>query len=322
MKEKKPKTRKNKSKKTANREAESKKAESKTTENQKIIKQGKPTEKNLKQKENWLSPQVILLLTVVFLITQAAGLFIAKTLFDLGLQQAPFTENINDIANAAYLFGMILIMTIVLLIVLKFRRTKNLLWLVEGLAVFSTTTIVFSAFFPTQDTLVILITAIVLILRYGLRKNQLIRNAVSIIAITGAGAFIGISLGFVPIIAFITALAIYDIIAVFYTKHMVTIGKEVVKNNFAFTIAFPTKKHKFELGNGDLVIPLMVASSILVNGPFKMNSLVAGLCLVASFIGLLLSIYSVSKWKRAMPALPPQTALMIIVLVIAFLAGA
>jgi hypothetical protein len=102
---------------------------------------------------------------------------------------------------------------------------------------------------------------------------------------------------------------------------MVTLGKAVTKQNFAFTIAMPTKEHTFELGNGDLVIPLMVASSILVNAQFVNNSLVSALCLIASFIGLCISIYLVSQKKIAMPALPPQTALMLIVIGTAMLIG-
>jgi hypothetical protein len=102
---------------------------------------------------------------------------------------------------------------------------------------------------------------------------------------------------------------------------MVTIGQQSLENNFAFTIALPTKEHKFELGNGDLVIPLMIASSVLVNGPFVNNGIMAGICLAASYIGLVISIYSVSKWKKPMPALPPQTALIVIAILLGLAIG-
>jgi presenilin-like A22 family membrane protease len=153
------------------------------------------------------------------------------------------------------------------------------------------------------------------------RKSIMFRNFVGIIAIAGAGGLIGISLGLLPIIAFIIVLAIYDIIAVFKTKHMVEIGKEVTQGNYAFTIALPTKEHKFELGNGDLVIPLIVASSILTKGPFQNNFLVTFLIMIASYIGLAISIQSVSILKQPLPALPPQTALILLVLGISFVLG-
>ncbi|MFA5125472.1 MAG: presenilin family intramembrane aspartyl protease [archaeon] len=270
---------------------------------------------------SWMNTEIFVLLAIVFISVQTFGLYVAKQLFLLGLQQPPFTEDINDIANSFYLFGAIILMTVFILILLKLRKTKKLLWLIEGLAVFSTSIIFFTAFFPTNDIIVLVLTAIIIIWRYTHRENVLFRDFVSLIAIVGAGAFIGISLGLIPILAFIIILAIYDIIAVFYTKHMVEIGRQATSNNFAFTVAFPTKKHTFELGNGDLVIPLCVASSILINGPFNNNGLVAGLCLGASFIGLMTSIYTVSVKKIPLPALPPQTLLMIIVIISGLLLG-
>jgi presenilin-like A22 family membrane protease len=272
-------------------------------------------------KQNWLDIKVFLLLAIVFISVQTIGLYIAKQLFFLGLQQPPFTEDINDITNSIYLISVILLMTGFILLLLKIRKTKKFLWLMEGLAVFSTSLIFFTALFPTNDFLVIIITLSIIVWRYTHRENVLFRDFVSLIAIAGAGAFLGISLGLIPILTFIIILAIYDIIAVFYTKHMVEIGKQSVNNNFAFTVAFPTKKHTFELGNGDLVIPLCVASSILVNGPFNNNGLITGLCLGASFIGLMTSIYTVSVKKIPLPALPPQTILMVIVIISGLLLG-
>ncbi len=270
----------------------------------------------------WTTNEVFLKLATIFLATEVLGLFVAKALFFQGLQQAPFAESIDDITNAFYLFGVIIVMTIIILIALKMKHTKKMLWVLEALAVFSTCTIVMSAFFPTNDLLVLSTVALLMILRYSFRKNILMRNTASVIAVAGAGSFLGISLGLMPVMAFAIILALYDIIAVFYTKHMVAIGKQSLENNYAFTVAIPTKEHKFELGNGDLVIPLMIASSVLVNGPFQNNGIMAGLVLGASFVGLLISIYTVSKWKKPMPARPPPTARMIITIITALAIGA
>jgi len=282
----------------------------------------KPSRHNTQtNKEEWMGKEIIIKLTIVFLVVEILGIIVAKALFLQGLAEAPFTENINDILNAFYLFFVVLVITGIILIVLKIKRTRKMLILLEALAIFTTSTIVLGAFFPTDDILVFLVVTLLLILRYSNRKNIAIRNLVSGIAIAGAGAFLGISLGLLPVLAFAIVLAAYDIIAVFYTKHMVTLGKQSLENNYAFTIAMPTKKHKFELGNGDLVIPLMISASILVNGPFNNNALIAGLCLVASYIGLVLSIYSVAKWKKPMPALPPQVTLTVIVILLGLALG-
>ena len=51
------------------------------------------------------------------------------------------------------------------------------------------------------------------------------------------------------------------------------------------------------------------------------NYLIASLCLGASFIGLVISIYTVSIKKIPMPALPPQTLLMLAVIGAAMILG-
>jgi len=275
------------------------------------------------QKEtSWFTKDVVNKLAFIFLAVELIGIFVAQNLFMQGYSEALFTENINDALNGFYLFGMIIFTTILFLLIIKFKRTKKLLWAVEMLAIFSTSIIVFSSFFPTNDILALLLTAIVFVLRYSQIKNVGKRSLAAAIAVMGAGAYIGISLGMVPLIIFVTILSLYDIFAVFLTKHMVKIGKESVQSNYAFTIAIPTKEHHFELGNGDLVIPLAIAASVLTNGPFTNNWLIAGIILGMSFLGLGLSLQFVSKYKSPMPALPPQVMLMLITILLGLLLGA
>ncbi len=275
----------------------------------------------LKESENKKNSQVFLLLAIFFIITQSIGLFVTSTLISLNVEAKLFTEDVNDPINAIYLFLVILLMTGIILLILKFRKQNSFLWIIEGLAVLSTSLIVFSAVFPNNDLIAIALTLIIFVLRYTNRENVLIRNIVSVIAISGAGAMVGISIGLVPVLVFIFILAIYDLVAVFGTKHMVSLGKAVSKNNFAFTISMPTKQHKFELGNGDLVIPLVTASSIIASGWFNNNYLVSGFVLISSFIGLVIAIHIVSSKKIALPALPPQVLLMILVIIISTFIG-
>lgn len=271
--------------------------------------------KSLK-KESWISPEVILKLAILFIAIEGIGLLVAINLIPQNVAQPMFSENINDPINAVGLFITILVMTGVILLILKFKKENQFLIIIETLAIFSASIIVMAALIP--DELIAIIFALgIIILRNLKRENIFLRNLSGAIAIAGAGALLGISLGIVPILLFITILAIYDIIAVFGTKHMVALGKAVTKKNYAFTIAIPTKNHFFELGNGDLVIPLLVATSIIANGWFINNLLVALICLIASFVGLCSSIYMVAVKKIAMPALPPQTLLMIIVIITA-----
>jgi len=279
-----------------------------------------PKPKKETSSDSWLDKKVFAQLGVIFFLTQTIGLYIATVLLLSGIQAKAFTDDINDPINAFLLILEILIFTGILLLILKHKKKGNFLWLIEGFTVFLTSWIVFSVLF-FNDTLGVAAALLILYYRYTHKESVRFRNFVSIITIAGAGGLIGMALGLVPVLIFIILLSIYDLVAVFGTKHMVTIGKAVTKKNLAFTVSMPSKNHTFELGNGDLVIPLITAVSVYANGLFINNGLVAGLVLGASFIGLLLSIYSVGVKKIPMPALPPQTVLMIIVIGVAILLG-
>jgi presenilin-like A22 family membrane protease len=127
----------------------------------------------------------------------------------------------------------------------------------------------------------------------------------SVLAVCGAGALLGSSLGVVPVLAFIILLSIYDLTAVFYTKHMVTMAKAIVKRKLAFTVAMPTKVHTFQLGTGDLFVPLMLS----VSAYGALGLIQALSVIIGAFFGfLILFLYSSRKPGTPLPALPPVCA--------------
>ena len=260
---------------------------------------------------------LLLKLVALFTATQALGLFVA---FDLAQkissgeleQPSIVTENPEDIENAIGLIAYILVFTIIILIAIKFIKGLLLFKILESIAIFASALIVFSTFIPeTAGAFAILFV----VLRNALRESIWIRNASSVIAVAGAGAVIGISLGVVPVVVFIVLLAIYDIIAVFGTKHMVVMAKHLAKGNLAFTYALPSKKHQFELGTGDMVIPLTLSASVLRENialASPGNFVTPVLILIGSLIGLIATLeYSNRNIGTALPALPPQTIIML-----------
>ena len=107
---------------------------------------------------------------------------------------------------------------------------------------------------------------------------------------------------------------------------MVTLAKGVTKKNLAFTFALPTKEHTFELGTGDMVIPLTFAVSVLnatkVSLPLELRLIPALIILLASLTGLIWTInFSAKKIGRALPALPPQTVLMVLAYALVYATG-
>ena len=264
-----------------------------------------------------MNRELLAWLALLFVVTQAVGLFVAGTLVRDDVKATFITDNPDDVENSVGLIVYILFFTACLLIAIRFfaGRIRLLFRVIELLAVFGTSVIVFSAFFPEAA---LHFALLVLALKLAVPDSVALRNATAVIATAGAGSLVGVSLGILPVIVFIALLSVYDLIAVFGTKHMVVMAKAMTKENVSFTFALPTKEHTFELGTGDMVIPLAFASSVLAANTkfmaFPWTYAMPALLLLASLAGLLWTINFISKRVgMALPALPPQTALMLAV---------
>ncbi|MBN2126767.1 MAG: hypothetical protein JW703_00065 [Candidatus Diapherotrites archaeon] len=262
-----------------------------------------------------MNSKLVLMLIGIFLITQTLGLIVADKLIAENVHATLITDNPEDVENSVGLFVYILAFTAGLLIFIKFfaKFSGILFKALELLAIFASSMLVTLVF--TETILVLIIPVILIALRIIFSENIWLRNLTSVIATAGAGALIGVSLGIIPVMILIALLAVYDFIAVFKTKHMVTLAKSITKKNLSFTYALPTKEHQFELGTGDLVIPLVFASSILNEfkaiKTFPEYFFPAIIILAVSLIGLIITVEFVSK-DKPLPALPIQSALMII----------
>lgn len=273
---------------------------------------------------------------VLFVLTNGLGLLVANAFLPAEINEQ-ITQSVTfvnddkqDPINSIALLAYILIITGVLLVIIRFFKTKLniLLRLVEGLAIFFiiisiAEVLVFPVTGINADIyfITLAIAIGIVILRNNLPENIWLRNLVTIILVSYIGALIGMGLGLLPILIFIILLAVYDIIAVFKTKHMVTLAKAVTKKNLAFTYAIPTKEHQFELGTGDIAIPLALAASVMQHYSSAMvfpdYFLPAIMILVGSFAGLFITLeYSSRHVGRALPALPLQTLFMVIIAIV------
>ncbi len=263
----------------------------------------------------------------VFLVTQILGLYVADVLVQSDVSIDLPAGDKDNINNSLFMFAYIMVFTLILLGVIKIAKGKMLYYLLKGLeslAVFTAASIVFATFY---DSILVLIPAIALVIaRIIWPAKILLRNFATVLAVSGVGALIGVSLGPLPIVVFMVLLAVYDYIAVFKTKHMIKLAKAVSSKNLAFSYAMPTKEHTFELGTGDLVIPLAFAASLLAAVKpfyvFPYYLIPSALVLVASLVGLKLTMDIVAKKVgKALPALPMQVALMVMVYIGVVLMG-
>lgn len=263
--------------------------------------------------------QLILQLAIYFLIINAVGWWVGYSLIQQNIQPTIINDNPEDIANSFGLLAYMLLGTVLILLAIKYLPDKILYWVFKGmeaLSLFITALIVLFAFVPEEFA--ILLAVALIMIRIFAPQYLLWRNVSSTMATIGVGSLLGVSIGVFPVIVFLVLLGIYDYIAVFKTKHMVTMAKAVAKKNLSFTFGMPTPKHQFELGTGDLVMPLVFSVSILKESvahglPFPYMILPSFAILVASFAGLALTLdYGSKNVGKALPALPLQVALMIL----------
>ncbi len=246
--------------------------------------------------------KIIFSLLALFLIVQAVGLYFGTKLIAL--------PEIVPATNAAYGIGIflyIMVATAVVLLIIKYW--KNALKVMELLSIFVSTEIFFEilllGFVPAGSELIpAVILALIITSSRIIWKNLLTQNIAILLSIIGIGSLIGASLGFLPAIILLGLLTIYDVIAVFKTKHMVTMAKEITKQKLAFTMAIPTQKHLFQLGGGDLVMPLMFTIAVL-----REFGLVTAIATMAGSMIVLVLFFAwlFQRPGKAYPALPPVT---------------
>lgn len=198
--------------------------------------------------------------------------------------------------------------------IIKFRKQKELIF--RGLfvlAVFSGGFLLLSVWFSGIIPLILIIT---LIVSWWKKPSVLVQNACVILAIAGIGSVLGLTFEPETIIAFLIIFSIYDVIAVYKTKHMVEMAKEMIKSRAILGLVIPQNILGFSeslknikiggkflvLGGGDIVFPLLLCSSLIPFGLSK--SLIVGFF---SLIGLSVSFYLFlsQKKRKPIPALPP-----------------
>jgi len=243
----------------------------------------------------------------IFLAVQAIGLYCGYQYLQLiktGEAQPGF-GNPENAYNSLFLFVYIILTTLVIIAIIKYK--KSLLKYFEMFAVFFASLFAFELLF--MNDIIALPLAIALTV-WKVRKPTIVSQDVALIfSVSGAGAILGGSLGVFPVLIFLFLLSVYDFVSVFITKHMVYMAKAITERPMAFTAAVPTRSkkwsHTFQLGGGDLVMPLILTIAVLNKlGPYHALFTFAG-----GFIALAgLMAYVLRKPGEPLPALPPICA--------------
>jgi presenilin-like A22 family membrane protease len=229
-------------------------------------------------------------------------------------------EDPEDPLNPILYFGLILLFTIFILVVAKFGFD----WVIQGIILFAIGAVMVYVFWPllnilgidpTVNIVISIAGAVALTVLLYKWPEWYVVDSVGILVSAGAVAIFGVSFGVFPAIILMVGLAIYDFIAVYKTKHMLSLADRVVKLRLPIMLVVPkTKDYSFLeeraelsseakpgrprdamfMGLGDIVIP-----SILIVVAFSRlnNPLAAVGALVGTFIGFVVLMQFVLRGK-------------------------
>jgi len=197
---------------------------------------------------------------------------------------------------------------------LKFKKGKEIFLRVIFLsAIVIGNFFFFGLWLPGVPALLITAVLVFLLLK---ASSLLVHNLALIFAVAGVGAGLGLRLQPEIVVLLLIVFSVYDYIAVYKTKHMIKMAKEMMAQKSILGIIIPQKISDFSvqlkevkaggkllvLGAGDIIFPLILSCSLIPQG--VLNSLIVALF---SLFGLLAGfLFFISqKIRQPMPALPP-----------------
>jgi presenilin-like A22 family membrane protease len=226
----------------------------------------------------------IVLMGSLFVIIHFLALLLVWPFDTAGMQAF---EQTDDPINLVYIFVILITITAVILLIAKFWKKQLIQFIILG-AIGYTAFWVFRPLFqiilPWHFTLFIsALLAIILIITLYKYPEWYVIDLCGIIIGAGAIAIFGISLGIFLVILLLIGLAVYDVISVYKTKHMIDLADTVMDLKLPVLLVIPkirryslikeTKRLKeqleegeerdaFFMGLGDVVMPgILVAAS-------------------------------------------------------------
>ncbi|MBS3171407.1 hypothetical protein J4449_02220 [Candidatus Woesearchaeota archaeon] len=242
--------------------------------------------------------KIIALLILLFLSAQYIGLFISYKYFDRELPYNIEKPQFEEETSYVGIFLSILIVTFLAVMLIKMQAEK--LWRIWFfLSVWFALLISFSVFI--RQELAIILALIVTIFKV-LRPNIFIHNAAELFIYGGLAAIFSSSLSVFSVSILLILISIYDMIAVWKTKHMIKLAKFQTKLKLFAGLLIPYKNKKETktviLGGGDIGFPLLFASAVLKS--FGLKALIVP---ITTSI-LLLALFFFGKKNHFYPAMP------------------
>ena len=240
---------------------------------------------------------ISIIIVAIFFIVQLIGLSIVTQYgvgeLPLGIERPEVQEEFSYVP----LLVAIIFATIIALILIKLGAVK--VWKSWFfVATLYLLTIAFGAFF---DEKIAFMVAVFFVLLRTFRLSVISHNFVELFVYAGIPVIFAPILSMVSVSVVLIFIAIYDMIAVWKTKHMVKLAKFQTSTKVFAGLMIPYDKGRKAaiLGGGDLGFPMLFSSVVLMSHGW----LPAVLTSVFASLGLL-TLLLLSKKNKFYPAMP------------------
>jgi presenilin-like A22 family membrane protease len=245
---------------------------------------------------------------LLFAAVQFLGIFVATRLMRVRpeLLAAPEISLVT--------FAMVFLTSVAfILFAMRFIKHKHSFKLLFLFLIVVGSKTVFSAF--VSDFVSNIFVLILVVLWVGL-PYVFMHNIVLLLAISGISTELGFSVSFSTILILLAILSIYDVLAVYQTKHMVKMFTGLMERGLLLSIVVPFKnkdwlakigtvrprKGFLLLGTGDIAFPLVFAVAAL-SISLKASLFIA--CGALAGAAVVFYLLTNQTQRRAIPALPP-----------------
>ncbi len=247
----------------------------------------------------------------VFLATQIIGVWAGSNLLKMA---GTVYSSHSDISLWEFVIIFILA-TAVMFGAFRVYKGDLLFKLMFGLMIFLGAEVILEPLLSPNYFLIFFLAFGLSMLRFAVPRVWS-QNLSIIIGLSGVSASLGLQLSPWSMVIILLVLSAYDFVAVYKTRHMVAMFKELVERGVFLSIVIPEDRKNWLLdmkdvrpklgflilGTGDVALPLIFAVSALAYG---LGSSIG--VMIGAFLGLVSmhAIFALQKEKAPMPALPP-----------------
>ncbi len=236
------------------------------------------------------SAKITALLMIIFLIHQFFALFIiSRNMQSLG---EPYPE--TELSYYAILLPIFIIIFSLLFIFLRKFGLIIKYW--HLLALILCTFLTLSSI---VEQWIAIILAIIIIALRKLLKNEVMDNLSELLVYPALVLVLLPLLNTLSVIVLLAIISIYDVLAVYYSKHMIILAKTQLKSGIFSGIKISMGKNNAIIGGGDIAFSMLFACSI-----FRDYGFLGAISSIAFSSLALLLLLALADKKKFYPAMP------------------